>query len=87
MDGAILKIKNEAGILEEYKILFTFRCEELDNDYIAFTKEEVDSEGKSVIYIAYYNPEKEMTELVPVTDEEELKMAYEVLEQIRSTEE
>ena len=86
MNESKLKIINENGKFEEYKILFTFRCEELDNDYIAFTNENVDEEGKGIIYIAYYNPDEELNELVPVTDENELKMAYEVLEEVLKTE-
>lgn len=86
MSEATIRIKNENGVLEEYRVLFTFRCEELDKDYIAFTKDEADNEGKSVIYIAYYNPDEDMTNLIPVTDEDELKMAYEVLEQVIASE-
>ena len=86
MNDSKLKIINENGKTEEFKILFTFRCEELDNDYIAFTNESFDDEGNSVIYIAYYDPDKEMGDLTPVTDEDELKMAYEVLDEILKSE-
>lgn len=86
MNESTIKIINENGKSEEFKILFTFRCEELDKDYIAFTNESVDQDGNSIIYIAYYNPELDVNELIPVTDEDELKMAYEVLEEIQKSE-
>ena len=86
MSETKLSIINENGSLEEYKILFTFRCEELDNDYIAFTKGEVNENGESIIYIAYYDPNTDLNELIPVTDEDELQMAYEVLKEVQKTE-
>lgn len=89
MENAKIKLLDENGNYVEYKILFTFNCEELNKDYIAFVNdpEKYDENGDMLIYIAYYNPEDNedglLTELVPVTDEDELKMAYDVLEQIQ----
>ena len=82
-----LKIKLfDSGSTVEYKILFTFECEELGKNYIAFTKEELETQGEKIIYIAYYDPDKDLTELEPVTDEEELKMAEDVLKQVMNME-
>ena len=86
MNESMIKIMDEKGNYQEYKILFTFRCEELDNDYIAFTDGTIDKLGNNIIYIAYYNPESEINELIPVTDEDELEMAYEVLAEIQKAE-
>ena len=84
MNDAVIKLIDENGKYVEYKILFTFKCEELNKDYIAYTKEteEYDENGDMLIYIAYYNPDSEITDLVPVTDEKELEMANEVLEEV-----
>ena len=83
MNESIIKIIKENGDVVNYKILFTFKCEEINKDYIAFTDESIDQDGNMNIYIAYYNPDKELNELIPVTDENELNMAMEVFEQVR----
>lgn len=81
-----LKIKLfESGTVKEYNILFTFECEELGKSYIAFTDDDMEKNGERVIYIAYYNPDKDISELEPVTDEEELKMAEDVLHQVMNS--
>lgn len=73
----MIKILDDNGNLVEHKILFTFECEELGKNYIAY-------EGKSAqeICVASYNPEVDLNKLEPVTDEEELKMVNDVLNQI-----
>lgn len=88
MDKAVIRLIDENGKYVEYNILFTFRCEELDKDYVAFTKEEqeYDKDGNTLIYIAYYNPNSSLTDLKIVENEDELKMAYEVLEQVIQSE-
>ena len=63
------------------KIICTFECEELGKSYIIFTKNEKDSDGKPIYYVAYYEPNKSLTELLPVTDSDELAMADDVLRQ------
>ena len=82
MEQTNIKLYEANGNAVDYKILFTFECEELGKNYIAFTKDEYDELGKKIVYIAYYDPEKELNELEPVKDEEELKMAEDVLNEI-----
>ena len=84
MENAKIKMLDENGNYVEYRILFTFKCDELNKDYVAFIKEdeEYDENGDMLIYIAYYNPEEELTELIPVTNEDELRLANDVLEEV-----
>ena len=82
MEDTIIKIYEADGNAVDYKILFTFECEELKKNYIAFTKESLDTDGKKIVYVAYYDPNKELNELEPVLDEEELKMAEDVMKQV-----
>lgn len=76
-----IKISEENGV-KEYKILYTFRCDELDKDYLAYDSEKNDLDGNRIIMIASYNPNEDYSFLEPVTDEEELKMANDVLNNI-----
>lgn len=77
MKDAVVKILDDSGRLIEHKILFTFECEELGKHYIAY-------EGKETkeIIVASYDPEVDLNKFEPVTDEEELKMVGDVLNQI-----
>lgn len=75
MENTTIRILNENGTMDEHKILFSFECEELGKYYIAY-------ENNQNICVASYNPELDLNELKPVTDEEELKMVNDVLNQI-----
>ena len=77
MDNVMIKVLDDNGNLVEHKILFSFECEELNKSYVAF-------EGKkeNEICVASYDPEEDFNKLEPVTDEEELKMVNDVLNQI-----
>ena len=73
----MIKILDDNGNLVEHKILFTFECEELGKNYIAY-----EGTNTQEICVASYNPEVDLNKLEPVTDEEELKMVNDVLNQI-----
>lgn len=77
MEDLKIKILDESGKLVEHKILFTFECEELGKNYIAY--EDVEKEQ---ICVGSYDPELDLNKLEPVTDPEELKMVEDVLNQI-----
>lgn len=82
MEGATIKILNDKGILEEHEILFTFECEELGKNYIAYDGNMLGEKGEQIICVASYDPESDLNKFEPVTDPEELKMAEDVLNQI-----
>ena len=77
MENVMVKILDESGNLVEHKILFTFECEELGKHYLAY-----EGQGINEIEVASYDPEVDLNKLEPVTDEEELKMVQDVLNQI-----
>ena len=77
MEQTTIKILDENGNLVEHKILFTFECEELGKNYIAY-----EGTGVNEICVASYDPEVDLNKLEPVTDTEELKMVEDVLNQI-----
>ena len=79
MNKNTIKILDDNGNLIEHNILFTFECEELGKSYIAY---EDNSKEEKNICVASYNPEVDLNKLEPVTDEEELKMVNDVLNQI-----
>lgn len=82
MENTIIKILNESGNLEEHKILFTFECEELNKNYIAYEGNTLSEEENGIVCVASYDPEVDLNCLEPVTDPEELKMVEDVLNQI-----
>jgi len=72
-----IKILDENGNLIERNILFTFECEELGKNYIAY-----EGNNNQEICVASYDSNVDLNKLEPVTDEEELKMVNDVLNQI-----
>ena len=74
----MIKVLDANGNLVEHKVLFTFECEELGKNYVAYEGDKVNNE----ICVASYNPDVDLNKLEPVTDEEELKMVNDVLNQI-----
>ena len=77
MEKTTIKILDANGNLVEHKILFTFECEELGKNYIAY-----EGTSENEICVASYDPEVDLNKLEPVTDSEELKMVEDVLNQI-----
>ena len=82
MENATIKILDDSGNLVEHNILFTFECEELGKNYIAYDGNEKGKDGAQVICVASYDPNVDLNKLEPVTDAEELKMVNDVLNQI-----
>lgn len=63
-------------------VLFTFDSEDTMKSYIGYTDHTFGSNGRKNIYVSAYNPLKAKIELEDITDERELKMVSEVLNQI-----
>lgn len=76
-ENATIKILDETGNLIERNILFTFESEELGKNYIAY-----EGNVKQEICVASYDSNFDLNKLEPVTNEEELKMVNDVLNQI-----
>ena len=63
-------------------VLFTFDSEDTMKSYIGYTDHSFGSNGRKNIFVSAYNPLKAKIELEDITDERELKMISEVLNQI-----
>ena len=82
MENTIVKILDENGNLVEHNILFTFECEELGKNYIAYDGNVNNESNEQIICVASYDPNVDLNKLEPVTDPEELKMVDDVINQI-----
>ena len=72
------------GKIVECDVLFTFDSEDTMKSYVGYTDHSVASNGRKNIYVSAYNPLKRGIELEDITDERELAMVREVLEEIAS---
>ena len=63
-------------------VLFTFDSEDTMKSYVGYTDHSYWSNGRKNIFVSAYNPLKAKIELEDITDERELKMVSEVLNQI-----
>lgn len=83
-------IENEKIRLEvdgkevEYDVLFTFDSEDTMKSYVGYTDHSIAANGRKNIYVSSYNPLSAEKVLEEVTDERELSMINDVLEQIDS---
>ena len=68
--------------LVEYDILFTFDSTDTKKFYIGYTNHTFSEDGRKKIYLSAYNPMKLGTELENITDENEIKMVRDVLNDI-----
>lgn len=70
------------GEIVDCDILFTFDSEDTMKSYVGYTDHSFGSNGRKNIFVSAYNPLKAKIELEDITDERELKMVSEVLNQI-----
>jgi uncharacterized protein YrzB (UPF0473 family) len=70
------------GEIVDCDVLFTFDSEDTMKSYIGYTDHSFGSNGRKNIFVSAYNPLKAKIELEDITDERELKMVTEVLNQI-----
>jgi uncharacterized protein YrzB (UPF0473 family) len=70
------------GEIVDCDVLFTFDSEDTMRSYIGYTDHSFGSNGRKNIFVSAYNPLKAKIELEDITDERELKMVTEVLNQI-----
>ena len=66
----------------ECDVLFTFDCEDTMKSYVGYTDHSVASNGRKNIYVSSYNPFSLDMKLENVTDNRELRMVQEVLQQL-----
>ena len=78
-----IQIKRNGEIID-CDVLFSFDCEDTMKSYVGYTDNSFGTNGRKNIFVSAYNPLKAKIELEDITDERELKMIGEVLNQIDS---
>lgn len=73
---------NKNGQDIECDILFTFDSEDTGKAYIGYTDNSIASNGRKNIYVSSFDPIFGTGSLEDITDEKELAMVREVLEEI-----
>ena len=87
MDGKI-DLENEKVTIErdgeviECDVLFTFDSEDTGKAYIGYTDHSIAANGRKNIYVSSYDPLDSDGTLQDITDEMELAMINEVLQEI-----
>lgn len=66
----------------ECDVLFTFDSEDTDKSYIGYTDHSIASNGRKNIYVSAFDPVIGTGNLEDITDEKELAMVHDVLEEI-----
>lgn len=70
----------------ECEILFTFTSDDTGKAYIGYTDNTTSEDGKTNIYVSSYDPLNGYDKLYPVTDEKELEMVHDVIDEISRSE-
>ena len=63
-------------------VLFTFDCEDTMKSYIGYTDHSVANNGRKNIFVSSYDPFNPNLQLENISDERELRMIHEVLQQL-----
>ncbi len=67
------------GNKKECRILYTFDLAETNKNYIVYTDETLDENGKYRTYASTFDPSKETSELGPIETEKEWKLIEGIL--------
>lgn len=67
------------GNKKECRILYTFDLKETNKNYIVYTDETLDENGKFRTYASTYNPNAELSDLGPIETEKEWKLIEGIL--------
>lgn len=71
------------GVETTYDVLFTFESEETNKNYIAYTDNTRDENGKINVYASTYDPDDEETELKALESEKEWKVIETILQTLQ----
>ena len=81
MDNEKITIEKN-GKKIECDVLFTFDCEDTQKSYIGYTDHTIAANQRKNIYVSSYNPYGFDLELDDITDEKDLTMIEDVLNQL-----
>lgn len=82
MEENKFKIVDKKGKEVEFEVLFTFESDETKKNYMVYTDNTKDADGKTRVYASVFMPDKEPLELLPVETEREWKVIETILESI-----
>lgn len=73
----------------EYQVLFTAESEETGKKYIAYTSDEEDEDGSTIVNASLYTSEdgSDDIELIPIEDDEDWEFVQSILDEIAESEE
>lgn len=74
------------GNKKECKILYTFDLVETGKNYIVYTDETIDENGKFRTYASTYDPTKALSDLGPIETEKEWKLIEGILSNLAKDE-
>lgn len=83
MEENKFKIIDKKGKEIEFEVLFTFESDETKKNYMVYTDNTTDKDGKTKVYASIFEPDKEPLELLPVETEREWKVIETILESIQ----
>lgn len=81
--------KNTFSMLDEngnevvYDVLFTFKSEETDKDYIVYTDNTKDEDGNIEVYASIYYPDDPQSKLEAIQTEKEWKVIETILDTLQ----
>ncbi len=67
------------GNEKKMRILYTFDLVETGKNYIAYTDDSKDENGKIKVYASCFNPNKKTSDLMPIETEKEWKLVEGIL--------
>ena len=79
-------IVNDNGEEIKCEILFTYEDEKTKKNYMAYTDNTLEEEGKTKVYASIFNPEEENPVLLPIETDEEWKLIEGILTSLSSEE-
>ena len=83
----IFTITDENGEEVTCEILFTFEHQETHKNYVIYTDDSLDENGNTRVFASVYNPDEDMTKLLPVETEEEWSMIEAILDELMEEQE
>lgn len=84
-ESNILTIHNQDGTQEEAEIIIAFENKKTHEEYVVYTKNEVDEQDKITIYASKVEKSEEGIQLMGMSDEE-WERVLEVLDELKESE-
>lgn len=79
----IFTIKDENGEETEYVTYFTFSYDDSKSEYIVYTDNTTDTDGRKKLYASKYLLARDVIKLFPIEEDEEWSMVEQAIEEYR----